>query len=143
MAKKGKIQGDAAGSLFNDGLNAGSEEEMRMQREGEGGPTRTVAARAEDEEGRGSQRGKEKSPTIERKEAKKGSEKTTGARGDVTLTGKTVKSAQVYVRLPEAMVDAVNKAVSDSPIEFGSASEFIRRSVENELRRRGLMAQYK
>lgn len=53
------------------------------------------------------------------------------------------KTVQVYLRMPEAMLAAAEKAVADSPIEFGSVSEFIRRAIEEELRRRKLIALYK
>lgn len=52
-------------------------------------------------------------------------------------------SQPVYVRLSRAMLSAVEKAVENSPIEFADRSEFIKRAIEHELRRRGLLETYK
>lgn len=89
-------------------------------------------------------RGKEKdvrprSETINKRGRGRPKGSTKAAKGEAS--GRA--SVQTYVRLPEAMLKAVDKAVEDSPIEFGSASEFIRRAVETELRRRGLLAAFK
>ncbi len=49
----------------------------------------------------------------------------------------------VNFRVSQAMHEAVQEAVRDSPIEFGSVSEFYKRAAEHELRRRGLLKTYK
>lgn len=59
------------------------------------------------------------------------------------MSAKQGRSEPVYVRLSPAMLEAIEKAVEGSPIEFADRSEFIRRAVENELRRRGLVSTYK
>lgn len=63
--------------------------------------------------------------------------------GGSDRAGKTGRAEPVYVRLSGAMLEAVEEAVKGSPIEFADRSEFIRRAVENELRRRGLVSTYK
>ena len=49
---------------------------------------------------------------------------------------------QTAVRFPNAMMGAIDAAVERSPIEFQNRADFIRRAVENELRKRGLVEEY-
>lgn len=49
----------------------------------------------------------------------------------------------VTLRLRAPIVDAVEQAVRESPIEFGNASDFYRRAIEHELARRGLIKTFK
>ena len=53
------------------------------------------------------------------------------------------KSISVPVRISEAVSVAIDKAVKESPIEFQNRSDFVRRAIEAELRRRGMIKQYK
>jgi len=53
------------------------------------------------------------------------------------------KSTQVAIRMSKQTVDAIDKAIKGSPIEFQTRSDFVKRAIENELRRRGLVKTYK
>lgn len=48
----------------------------------------------------------------------------------------------INVRFPETMFPLVAKCIEESPVEFGSTADFIRRAVENELRRRGKIKKF-
>lgn len=48
----------------------------------------------------------------------------------------------INVRLPVAIFPLIENCIEESPIEFGTKADFIRRSVENELRRRGKIKKY-
>jgi len=40
------------------------------------------------------------------------------------------------------MMGAMDAAIEGAPIEFQNRADFIRRAIENELRRRGLVREY-
>lgn len=48
----------------------------------------------------------------------------------------------INVRFPETMFPLITKCIEESPVEFGSTADFIRRAVENELRRRGKIKKF-
>lgn len=48
----------------------------------------------------------------------------------------------INVRFPEVMAPLVAQCIEESPVEFGSMADFIRRAVENELRRRGKIKKF-
>jgi Arc/MetJ-type ribon-helix-helix transcriptional regulator len=48
----------------------------------------------------------------------------------------------INVRFPVSMFPLVEECIKESPIEFGSMADFIRRAIENELRRRGKIKKF-
>lgn len=112
---------------------------------GGGGPGGGGVPRAE-EEPEGKEGGKEVTSAVRDKGTRAARGATSGGSrkgGGDEKAGRAGKSEPVYVRLSGAMLEAIEEAVKGSPIEFGDRSEFIRRAVENELRRRGLIGTYK
>lgn len=53
-----------------------------------------------------------------------------------------IPMAAINVRLPATSFPLIDKCIEESPIEFGSVADFIRRAVENELRRRGKVKRF-
>ena len=53
-----------------------------------------------------------------------------------------IPTTAINVRFPKTMFPLVQKCVEESPVEFGSFAEFVRRAVENELRRRGKIKKF-
>lgn len=49
----------------------------------------------------------------------------------------------MHVRMRRPVIDAIAQAVEGSPIEFANASDFVKRAVEHELARRGLLKTFK
>lgn len=145
-------QGEARGSDVErrrDALSEGGIEGREDEARGDGSTSRRVG-------GGPKRRGGETDPRGEELRAERGKEGKRKA-GEQQATGEKPnkrketenrkpakgKTLQVYVRLSEAMDKAVSKAIEQSPIEFEDRSEFIRRAVENELRRRGLLPNFK
>lgn len=52
------------------------------------------------------------------------------------------RTMQVGTRYPVAMLEMIDQAVAGAPAEFVTRADFIRRAVENELRRRALLPSY-
>lgn len=122
-----------------DAVKAGADEAReRMSRE-DGSPLRGERTRGED-----ASRGKEKTNRARKEGVKTTSTKTAPKGSGKGEEGQgATKTSPVYVRLSGAMLEAVDKSVEQSPIEFGDRSEFIRRAIESELRRRGMLPTYK
>lgn len=57
-----------------------------------------------------------------------------------TSSAETVK---MQVRIRQVVLDAIDAAVVGSPIEFADRSDFVRRAIEHELSRRGLLKSFK
>lgn len=95
------------------------------------------------EETEGSRKREEERGERARKSRPKTTKKAVGGSGEAKGKQVEPKTVPVNVRLSVAMLEAVDKAISASPIEFGDRSEFIRRAMESELRRRGLLPTYK
>ncbi len=55
-------------------------------------------------------------------------------------TGKTIS---VSFKIAKVMVDAIDKSVEESPLEFKNRSDFVKRAIERELRVRGKIKTYK
>lgn len=53
-----------------------------------------------------------------------------------------VQMYPINVRFPVAMLPLVEQCISESPIEFATVADFVRRAVENELRRRGKVKKF-
>lgn len=68
-----------------------------------------------------------------------------GKQGKIETRGRKPASVQMHpinVRFPVSMVPLVEQCIEESPIEFASIADFIRRAVENELRRRGKVRKF-
>lgn len=141
MAGRKPKGADDAG-LFASKDNEQEQKKTSLKSEAEN-PTTTGRPRGrEEEEGaKARSEGEELPKRVRRAAERQGGRSKGPAGGHTASTGG--KSVPVYVRVPEAMLEAIEKAVEGSPIEFGDRSEFIRRAIESELRRRGLVAQFK
>lgn len=53
-----------------------------------------------------------------------------------------IPMAAINVRLPATSFPLIDRCIEESPVEFGSVADFIRRAVENELRRRGKVKRF-
>ena len=56
---------------------------------------------------------------------------------------KTEKSVTVSIKIAVPVVTAIDESVHESPIEFRSRADFIKRAVEAELRKRGKIKKFK
>lgn len=59
------------------------------------------------------------------------------------VASSTPETVVLHVRVRPAVAEAIGAAVEASPIEFANPSDFVRRAVEHELQRRGLVKTYR
>jgi hypothetical protein len=136
-ADGGKAELFKSDLLANDEPNGGEYEAVARVRAEDGSPRRGERTRAEAAATGEEKMEKGRKPDAKAvKSASKGPQKGKGGQREA-------KAAPVNVRLSGAMIEAMDKAIAASPIEFGDRSEFIRRAIESELRRRGMLATYK
>ena len=76
-------------------------------------------------------------PTAEATSEGKGADKAPRGRPQVG------KLRGFQLRLPEPMFPLIEQCISESPIEFATVADFVRRAVETELRRRGKIKTYR
>lgn len=86
----------------------------------------------------GSTRSAGADPSEGRRPARRAAASTAGS-----SSSSSADTVVVHVRMRRAVVAAVDEAVKQSPIEFANTSDFVKRAVEHELQRRGLVRTFK
>ena len=76
------------------------------------------------------------------REGRRPARRAAGGTGASSSTS-SADTVVLHVRTRRVVVEAIEAAVQGSPIEFANPSEFVRRAVEHELARRGLLKTFK